>query len=207
MSEQEENNLLPEGFYDAVAVEKVDDQGVIAFARWSKSNGGKKQVSAHFKLLAHPEAFPVPWYGSFSGETLGKKGKTVAERTVESLRYMGFKGNDFLELERQPLNQIVSVQVEHNEWEGKVSLRVAWVNMPGGGVVKIKNPLPQDELRQFAGLMRNSLDKVPEVNGERWAPPAASTDAGASNGAHAAPPASHGGHEQPPPPMEDDIPF
>ena len=38
---------------------------------------------------------------------------------------------------------------EHNEWEGKVSARVAWVNAPGGGTIKIAKPMDEAQKRQL----------------------------------------------------------
>ena len=213
----EETNLLAPGYYDAVAVEKTDDQGVVAFARWELSKNDAKQVIAYFQLIGHPEVFPIPWRGSFASTMLGESGKSVAQRTVESLRYMGLKGDDLLAIENQELNQIVSLQVEHDEWEGKTRLKVAWVNKPGGGVIKVK-PLPEEAKRKFAAMMRASLAKVPEVEGERYAPSrvpneAAQAVAAVREGMPATPPngapaSNQRSYQAPPPdPMEDDIPF
>ena len=207
MSDQE---LPPPGNYNAVAIERADDQGLTAYARWSLTKKEKKQVSATFKLLDFPSFTPI-WYGSFSATVMGNSGKTVAQRTVESLRYMGFKGDDFLELETQKLDQIVSIAIEHevSDKDGKTYLRVSWVNQIGGGVIKIARPLSDEDKRKFAATMRASLAKVPEVDGERYSP-GADTSASNANGGSTTQPANSGpdfGGGEIPPPIEDDIPF
>lgn len=205
---------LPQpGTYNAVAIERTDDQGLTAYVRWSLTREGNKQVSATFRLIDAPGNPAVTWYGSFSSTVMKKANKTVAQRTVESLRYMGFKGNDFLELEMQKIDQIVSITVEHevSEKDGKTYLKVGWVNQIGGGVIKIARPLSTEDKRKFAAMMRDSLSRVQEVDGERYE---SSSSAPASNGVQSSspPPADDSGWggsagDNPPPPMEDDIPF
>lgn len=211
MSEQYE--LPPPGTYNAVLIERTDDQGLTAYARWSLTQGEKKQVSGTFKLLDPPGNPTVNWYGSFSSTVMGGTGKTVAQRTVESLRYVGFKGNDFLELENQKLDQIVSITIEHevSEKDGKTYLKVGWVNQLGGGVIKIARPLSTEDKRKFAAMMRDSLAKVPEVDGERHE---STSNAPATNGSPSSSPAEDDGSwggdpRNDPPPMDDnsDIPF
>lgn len=208
MSEQYE--LPPPGTYNAVAIERTDDQGLTAYVRWSMTKGDKKQVSATFRLIDEPGTPTVTWYGSFANTAMGSKGMTVARRTVQSLRYMGFKGNDFLELEAQKIDQIVSITVEHevSEKDGKTYLKVGWVNQIGGGVIKIARPMSIDDKRKFAAVMRDSLSKVPEVDGERH-------ESAPSNGAQSQPPPKDdggwggdpGGNEPPPVEIDEDIPF
>lgn len=157
------SNLIPEGYYDAVAVPTTDESGVVAYARFGLSEKDTKQVSAHFKIMNPPAGvtlgFPLSWYGYLS--------KDAAKRTCESLRYMGLKGDDLGAAEEQELNQIVSVKIGHNTWEGKTTARVEFVNAAGGGVVKLKKPMGKDQVRQFAAMMRESMGRLPEVNSER----------------------------------------
>lgn len=207
-----EENLPPPGTYNAAAIERTDDQGLTAHVRWSLTKGDKKQVSATFKLLDAPGNPTVTWYGSFSSTVMGTTGKTVAQRTVESLRYMGFKGNDFLELESQKIDQIVSITIEHevSEKDGKTYLKVGWVNQLGGGVIKIARPLSAEDKRKFAATMRASLTKVPEVDGERHG--SESNTATSSSGNGATSPKDDdgwgsGNSEEQPPPFDDDLPF
>ena len=183
------DDLTPEGYYDAVAVPTTDDEGVIAYARLAFTGSGVSQVVADFSLLnlpagITPPKWPVRWYGFFTDETF--------RRTCESLRAMGFQGNDFMTLDNQELNQIVRVKVEHNHWNGKTSLRVAFVNAPGGGTVKLNNAMSVDEKRKFAAKMKASMASTKESYGPRLSP--AETPASAPV-------------ETNPVPFDDDSPF
>lgn len=171
------SEIIPAGYYDAVAVETADEQGALAFARLSLTAKGDRKVTAQFQILNPPAGFsvrfPIWWNGTFTEKS--------ARRTVESLRLMGFKGDDMLAIETQRLDQIVSVLVEHGEWEGKTTPRVAFVNAPqsGNGIVKIKNPMTDDAKRQFAAMMRGKISSVPDVDGERYV---AASDGGFGGG-------------------------
>lgn len=158
------NNLIPEGYYTAVAV-RVNGEDGDHVARWSKASTGNRSVLIYFEILeGDHRGRRLPWFGYFT--------KGTSKRTVESLRYCGFKGNDLTDLDNQELNQQVSIQVEHDTYQGdnddapKTRVRVAWVNRAGGGTIKLKDPMSRDELRKFAAMMAQSLDKVPEVEGE-----------------------------------------
>lgn len=194
-----DRQLIPCGYYDAVAVPMTDESGQQAVARFAKTANGTRQVLVYFELLNAGEhtGRRLPWFGFFT--------KDSAKRTVESLRACGFTGDDLAELPRQPLDQIVSVTVEHNEWEGKTRARIAWVNAAGGGVVKLNNPMSDDDVRQFAAMMRTSVAKVPPVDGPRH------TKSNGANGASetSAQAGLPDGFEAGPPPavQEDDIPF
>lgn len=197
--------LLDEGVYRAVAVKRQDDEGVEAYARLALTKGEDFMVIAYIQLIDHPETFPIPWRGTF-GDTLMAKGtkneKTVRKRTVESLRYMGFKGEDLAEVETQELDQIISVVVEHDEHDGKEYLKIAWVNQNGGGSIQF-TPMKKSDIKNFAKKMRAGLSKINDVSGERYdattTPEVADKPAKSSK--------SGGGREEPPPPMNDDIPF
>lgn len=163
------NQLPPEGYYKAVAVPfKTDTDPVPRYARWRWTNDrSKRRVMANFEVIE----------GAFSGRRFfwdGYMTKAAGKRTTESLRYMGLKGDDLSGAETQELNQIVSIKIEHNEYEGRVSARIAFVNSPdgGGGVatIKIENALSDAETRKFAAMMRKSVAAVPEAEGKRFTP-------------------------------------
>jgi hypothetical protein len=83
---------------------------------------------------------------------------------------MGLRGDDLLQVETQNLDQVVSVKVEHNEWDGKVRARVAFVNAAGAGAVKLKKPMEDGAKREFAAMMRAKVATVAEVAGTRHSP-------------------------------------
>lgn len=166
--------MVPVNIYRAMATPFDTDNGP-SYVQFGTSRAGGEQVGMQFEIISGPESGRrVPWYGSFS-ETKGEKAKkTPAQRTIESLRLCGFKGNDLATLPSQELNQEVSITVEHNEWEGKVTARVQWVNEPGSGGVRMANPLGQTELRRFAASMKSKVAGIGEIAGKpavREAPP------------------------------------
>lgn len=202
------DELVPEGYYDAVAVKTMDDVGVEAFARLAVANSGTNQVVADFQLInlapgINPPRWPLRWYGYFTDGT--------TDRTIEALRAMGFRGDDFMELETQKLNQIVRVKVEHNDYNGKITARIAFVNAPGGGVVKLNNPMDADDKRRFAAVMKGNLRSIPDRDGARTT---SEQQQLAAPDRPAAPPRNRGGakstsgaYNPDVPPGDDDIPF
>jgi hypothetical protein len=124
------------------------------------------------------------WFGFFTAKTW--------ERTVESLRYCGFKGDDLASLPAQQLDNEVRITIEHSEWQGKMQAKVAWVNAGYSGI-KLADPMDMNELRQFAARMKSSVKNIKEVEGKK------------AERTQATPPAS----EPTPPPAapDDDFPF
>lgn len=117
------------------------------------------------------------------------------ERSIESLRHMGWTGDNLEELPALcAAGQLVEVEivVEHETFQGEVSAKVKWINKAGGGMVKLKKPMEGTELSRFAQQMRGKIRTV-SANGSR-------------------PSAGNGGSrpQQPhpnAPGAEDDIPF
>jgi len=155
--------MIPAGIYNAVAVPVDTEEEGRLWAQFGEAKSGTKQVVVHFQILEGDHAGTrLPWFGFFT--------KDAARRTVEALRLAGFKGDDLATLPTQQLDQKVSVTVEHSEWEGKVRAKVAWVNRPGGGGVKLANPMGADKLRMFAAQMKTHVKGVAEVAGEKGVP-------------------------------------
>lgn len=157
--------LIEDGYYNGVAVRTVGEDGEHV-ARWGFAGKNRtKQVLINFRITTPGEHTGriVPWFGYFT--------KDSARRTVESLRSCGFKGESLLELDRQPLDQEVQLQIETDSYENDKGTtvtrsRVAWVNSLGAGSIKLKDPMGESELRTFDAMMRESIRKVPEVKGE-----------------------------------------
>ena len=154
-------NIIPEGYYTAVAVHQNGEDGNL-LARFGESGNGTKQVLIYFEVIEGDYAGTrVPWFGFFT---------TAAwQRTIESLRYCGLKGDDLSTINQQELNQRVTITIEHNEQGDKVYPRVSWVNRPGGSTIKLKKPMGTNELRGFAAQMKSYLQQVEEVAGEKGA--------------------------------------
>lgn len=159
-------SLVPEGFYLAVARAFPDENGIEQLAQFGRSKNGNAQVLIHFEIIEEGNdhaGVVLPWFGSFA--------KGAYKRTLESLRYCGWRGTDVSDL--GALDQTVTVQVEHNEVEGengpKTYARVAWVNRPGmgGGRVKLQAPMDATQLRMFAASLKDEAARIPEVSGDR----------------------------------------
>ena len=157
MSEKE---MIPQGFYPAVAVPTAGDDGTHT-VRWGRA-GEKKtnQALVYFEILEGPHAEQrLPWFGFFSRQSY--------ERTLQAFRYMGWRGDDLMN--PGPLDQKVQITVEHHTYNEKTYARVAWVNRLGQGAIKLNDPLTPDELRKFSSQMKSAFAKVPEVQSERAA--------------------------------------
>lgn len=210
-----ESNRLPEGNYTAVAVRVTDGEGVEAIARWGTSGqDDKKQVVIYFEILDGPHAGArLPWFGYFTNAQCGRQ--KLWQRTMDSLRYCGFKGNDLLTLNEQALDQKVSIVAEWNDYEREdeqtgetreiKTERVAWVNRLGAGVIKLNKPLAKDTLRAFAAQMASRVSQSKEVEGETVARNGkAEAETGSPDAAY--PPGGFG-DDPGPGGVEDDIPF
>jgi hypothetical protein len=159
-----EENLIPKGYYKAKAT-KNDG----AYAQLGLSSAGNQQVLVQFEIVEGPaQGRRIAWWGNFTEKTW--------ERTVESLRYCGFQGDELDTLPSQTLDQVVDVEVEHSEYLGKVSAKVKWVNAPYSGI-KLTKPMGSQELRNFSALMKAKVASVKT----QVTPP--------STSAHSAPPA------------------
>ena len=219
-------DLVPEGYYDAVAVPIIDDDGQEVLVQWGTAGTGTQQLLLHFSLLDEGEwkGTVLPWWGFFT--------KDAYQRTLQSLRFCGWVGNSAADL--GPLDQKVSILIEHKESQQKPGhwyAQVAFVNRFGGGV-KMKNRMTQREVEQMAARLRSAASAIPPVPGLRVprgskATPAPSQDAPPSNGNGEWPAAAGSkaqprnddwgersdgprdprGAPQPPPRGDDDIPF
>lgn len=146
--------------HNAVAVPVETDQGP-QWAQFGVTEKGNKYVSVSFEILDGEDAGQkISWFGYFSTEK-------NAKRTIESLRYCGFKGSDLSTVGDQALEQRVSLTVEHDEYDGKVRAKVAWVNGSGGGGYKIEKPMAAEERRKFAASLTNIVKSTGEVSAEK----------------------------------------
>lgn len=174
--------LLNKGTYRAIARVVETEDGPTYAQVGSSEKKGTLFVLVNFELLEGPDAGrKAIWRGYFP-----KDSPKVEKRTIESLKYAGFKGDDLTTVTFQELTQEVELVIDHEaDDRGGMRDRVAWVNRPGGGGgVKLQARLPKDELKRFAAEMRAKVKAVGDV----------ATPAPAANGAPAAP-------------VEDDLAF
>lgn len=151
---------------------------------WTLGDGEKPFVAVSFKVkdTDGQEKF-VSWRGFFTEKT--------TERTIESLRYLGFEGDDLSNLTGLDKNEVELV-VEDEEYEGKIYPRVQWVNKPRGPMVK--TVLEGQKLGAFAAQMKAAFRAHDAAQGKR---------------ATTKPAAAPSGDKRPePPPLTDaDLPF
>ena len=164
-----------------------------ALGEW---DGGKPYVGVSFKIkdpLDDSEKF-VGWRGWFTD--------AAADRTIESLRHLGFEGDDVSELKDLDKNEVELV-IEDEEYtdqqsgELKTTTRGQFINKLRGPMVKTK--LEGDKATSFAAQMKERFRAVDASNGKR-----VTNKPGA---AKAAPAAAGPPGEEPPPLGNDDIPF
>jgi hypothetical protein len=148
--------MLAEGKYRARAVE------------WSQvtqhEKTGNEEIRALFEIAdGELKGQTITWRGYFTEGT--------AERTVESLRYMGWAGDDITDIQGLSANE-VQIVIKHEEWEGKMQAKVAWVNRANN--VYMGTPMDAARKTAFANRMKGlvvsskqNLAKAPvDRNGE-----------------------------------------
>jgi hypothetical protein len=191
--------LIPEGKYRAVALQvSVEGYGQ-SFVQFGESSAGNPQVIVNFEILDGEYAGRrKTWFGVFTENT--------TQRTIEALRYCGFKGDDLAAAMSQQLDQEVQIVIGHEEYQGKVSDRIKWVNRGGGGVFKLEKPMDRTGLAQFAAQMKSKVRQVPDAPGARGEKPqrSASPRSSSAPGSGGPPP---GWSDNQRPPSDDDIPF
>lgn len=159
-----------------------------------ESENGKAHVAVSFKVKDPADDVEkyVGWRGWFS--------EAATERTVESLRYLGFEGDDVSNLVGLDKNEVELV-VEDEEYtnpdtgETKTTTRVQFINQVRGPSVKTK--LEGEKAKSFAAQMKGAFRAHDAAAGKR---------VGSTKPQAAAKPAGPLGDE-PPPITNEDIPF
>ena len=119
--------------------------------QWTRAKTGTIQLIVRFRILeGEYENKTVIWFGSFHEKT--------TERTGESLRYMGWDGDDLSKL-GEVKNKVIIV-VEEHEYGNKTDFRVAWVNPFSEGMPKMNNGLSEAEVRMFAASMKQRMAAI-----------------------------------------------
>lgn len=128
------------------------------------TSSGKEQIAVQFEFL-EPAGEKLTWYGFFTDATF--------DRTIESLRACGWTGSSLDEFSAEALpagvNRQVELVVTHEEYNGKTSARIAFVNNVGGGMA-LKSAMSSDQARAFAAKMKG---RIAALSG--GVPPAAKT--------------------------------
>lgn len=130
--------MIPVGNYKAKGVE-----GALG-----RTSSGKEQLAVLLEIISGDFAGEqFTWYAHFSDKTI--------ERDFESLRHLGWVGDDLTDLTGIDANE-VSIKIEHEEGtDGKVRPRVRWINANGAGLA-MKDRMDAQAARAFAARMRTA---------------------------------------------------
>ena len=96
----------------------------------------------------------ITWFGYFTEKT--------EERTLESLRTLGWQGDDLDKLDT--VTGDCSIVVEQETWEGKTSAKVQWINKVGGGLA-LSAPMDAGAARAFAERMKGKVIASRQASG------------------------------------------
>lgn len=110
------------------------------------TSGGNEQVAVRLRIVEGDEAgHEITWHGYFTEKT--------TERTLESLRHLGWKGDDLFDLSGIDAND-VSIVVEEEEYDGKLQSKVRWINAAGG--LAMKERMSEGDAKRFAQRMKGA---------------------------------------------------
>lgn len=135
---------------------------------------GTPYIECYFNL-ARPVTGPdgrehdrVRWTGYFHDKK-DKRGRSGAERVIESMQTCGWDGDDLSEFGDNELHGLDANEVElvcefesyERDGETLQALRVQWINRPTAGV-SLDNAMSADKLAVFAERMRGFSMKLQE---------------------------------------------
>lgn len=134
-----DSNKLPDGRYKARALDM--QLGLTA--------ANKEQVGVEFEITDPDHAgIRLTWYGYFTDKT--------AERTLQSLRFCGWKSDDLTDSTGISDNEVELV-IEAEEYNGQKRPKIQWVNKLGG--IGMKSPMNEAQRKAFAQRMKGAAVK------------------------------------------------
>lgn len=150
-------------------------------AALGETSKGDPQVVVSFDVPEQGET--ATWYGFFTEKT--------ERRTIETLRYCGWIGDDITDLSSIGGDPSVRVELDvgADTYEGKTRARVNWVNRPGG--IALAKPLDAGKKSMLANRIKGLVLDVTKSTGRDGAYRAsgdAPTHATRTNGNGARPP-------------------
>ncbi len=131
------SNELQTGTFRIRAVPGSQDFGV--------SNAGNEQIAVAIEFLDGPnKGRRAVWYGSFTEKT--------EDRTLESLRYLGWSNDDLMNMAGLGEAEAEAVLEDEVGQDGKSRIRVKWINRVRGPA--FKNRLDGGDLAAFSQRMK-----------------------------------------------------
>lgn len=117
------------------------------------SENGTDQAAILFSLLDSNETIGAYLYFS----------EKAAERSIATLRVMGWKGIDISTLTAEDVSAEVDVTIAEDEYQGVKRLKVQWINAPGSGPAMLKHVMDGAQKQSFAERMRGLAMQVQPV--------------------------------------------
>lgn len=155
---------IPDGTYRARAVEAI----------LTTTRQDKPCVVVTFEFLDQAwKDVRMQWRGYFTDKT--------TDRTLESLRYCGWKGDDVTKLDGVDECEVDLVVAREKDLKGRWMPRVQWVNKPG--MAAAGAPMPPDRAAAFAAAMRGAA-AASRMRAAQSGPAAAQDDAAFPFGAN-----------------------
>lgn len=109
-----------------------------------ETSKGDPQVAVEFEVVEGEFAGQtITWFGYFTDRT--------TERTMQALRFAGWKTDDLSDLAGLGSTE-VKIVCQNEEYQGKTSLKVQWVNKIGG--LALKAPMDASKAKAFAQRMK-----------------------------------------------------
>lgn len=167
--------MIPAGTYPAVVVPVEVDGESTSIQFGPATDKSPFTAAVCFEVLSGPQAGQKITSFLYFGDN-------SIDRSVESLRICGFKGDDIDQFFGQRPENEVSIVVEHEEYDGKTRAKVKWINKPGGGGLVLQKRLAGADLKKMSARMKQRMKAAPVYEGkkaERQAPtsgPAASEE-------------------------------
>lgn len=123
----------------------------------SRAGTGTDQAEVEFEIIQGPfQGCSIVWRGFFTEKT--------AERSLESLRYCGWQGDDIAAWTGMGSRNVEIIIEDKANQDGKVFPKVKWVNRlgssGGSGGLKMKAPMDDAQKRQFAARIRDLARQV-----------------------------------------------
>jgi hypothetical protein len=182
-------------------------RAVVQSIQFGHASTGKEQVVVEFRLTDEHDPDvdqSVTYFGYFTDATFA--------RTIESLRYCGWAGDDLSELpalaDSGALANEVHLVIDHEEYEGKLQVKVKWVNRAGGGKLTLAQPMEASSLASFAARMKSSIRSVGAAEAAPRQRPTGGAPARGGNGGRPAGGRGFADNRDVPPPDDDDrLPF
>jgi hypothetical protein len=132
-------------------IEKVDGvkfRATALDAVLTESKNGNAMVVIAFQLLDPPHIEMA-----YRGMLMGKQ----TDRTLDTLRLCGWKGDDLSNITLDKGNEVALV-LENEVYEGKNHTHIKWVNKVGGaGMAKVKDSLSPVERQALAASLAGAV--------------------------------------------------